>query len=133
MVKPLCLVARSGISFFWLWRTPASENKIKLDQIMKTINVLRSLLLMAIFAVAAPSVNASPVVDPVEQKAEVQRLQKRLDEIKAIDKKSLSKEEKKALRGEVKQIKKSMKAISGGVYLSVGAIILIALLIILLA
>ncbi|HEY0655386.1 MAG TPA: hypothetical protein VGD65_19765 [Chryseosolibacter sp.] len=100
---------------------------------MKTINVLRSLMLIAILAVAAPSVNASPVVDPVEQKAEVERLQKRLEEIKAIDKSKLSKEEKKALRGEVKQIKKEMKAISGGVYLSVGAIILIALLIILLA
>lgn len=100
---------------------------------MKTINVFRSLLLMAIFAVTAPGVNASPVVDPVEQKAEIQRLQTRLDEIKAIDKSKLSKEEKKALRGEVKQIKKNMKEISGGVYLSVGAIILIALLIILLA
>lgn len=100
---------------------------------MKTINVLRSLMLIAILAVAAPSVNAAPVTDPVEQKAEVQRLQNRLEEIKAIDKTKLSKEEKKALRGEVKQIKKEMKAISGGVYLSVGAIILIALLIILLA
>jgi hypothetical protein len=100
---------------------------------MKTINVLRSLLVIVMLAVATPSVNAAPVVDPVEQKAEVQRLQNRLDEIKTIDKSKLSKEEKKALRGEVKQIKKEMKAISGGVYLSVGAIILIALLIILLA
>jgi hypothetical protein len=100
---------------------------------MKTINVLRSLLLMTVLAVASPSVNASPVVDPVEQRAEVQRLQNRLEEIKSIDKSKLSKDEKKALRGEVKQIKKEMKAISGGVYLSVGAIILIALLIILLA
>jgi hypothetical protein len=100
---------------------------------MKTINVLRSLLVMAILAVGAPTVNAAPVVDPVEQKEEIQRLQNRLEEIKSIDKSKLSKEEKKALRGEVKQIKKEMKAISGGVYLSVGAIILIALLIILLA
>jgi hypothetical protein len=37
------------------------------------------------------------------------------------------------LRGEVKQIKKEMKALSGGVYISIGALILIALLLILLA
>lgn len=100
---------------------------------MKTINVLRSLLVMAVLALATPTVNAAPVVDPIEQKEQIQRLQNRLEEIKAIDKSTLSKEEKKALRGEVKQIKKEMKAISGGVYLSVGAILLIALLIILLA
>ena len=99
---------------------------------MKTINVLRSLILMAIFAVAAPTVNAAPTVDPVEQKAQIQRLENRLEEIKAIDKTKLSKEEKKALRGEVKKIKKEIKAVSGGVYLSIGAILLIALLLILL-
>lgn len=100
---------------------------------MKTINVLRSLLVIAVLALATPTVNAAPVVDPIEQKEQIQRLQNRLEEIKAIDKSTLSKGEKKALRGEVKQIKKEMKAISGGVYLSVGAILLIALLIILLA
>ena len=99
---------------------------------MKTINVLRSLLVMAILAVAAPSVNANPTVDPVEQKEQLQRLENRLEEIKAIDKTKLSKEEKKALRGEVKQIKKEMKVVSGGVYISIGAAILIALLLILL-
>jgi septal ring factor EnvC (AmiA/AmiB activator) len=101
---------------------------------MKTINVLRSLLVMAILAVAAPTVNAAPKHEPTtEQKEQVQRMQNRLEEIKTIDKSTLSKAEKKALRGEVKQIKKEMKAISGGIYLSVGAILLIALLIILLA
>ena len=88
---------------------------------------------MRITVTPAPTVNAAPVVDPVEQKAEVQRLQNRLEEIKSIDKSKLSKEEKKALRGEVKAIKKELKVISGGVYLSVGAILLIVLLIILLA
>jgi hypothetical protein len=100
---------------------------------MKSVNVLRAFMLMIIFAVAAPTVNATPNVDPVEQKAEMKRLENRLSEIKAVDKSKLSKEEKKALRGEVKQIKKEMKAVSGGVYISVGAILLIALLIILLA
>jgi hypothetical protein len=120
---------------FFLLLSEHPPVKIKQNKIvttMKTINVLRSLMLMAILAVAAPTVNAAPTVDPVEQKAEIQRLENRLEEIKAIDKTKLNKEEKKALRGEVKQIKKEIKAVSGGVYLSVGAILLIALLLILL-
>ena len=39
---------------------------------------------------------------------------------------------KKALRREVREIKKELAAVGGGVYLSIGAIILIALLLILL-
>ena len=81
-----------------------------------------------------PAISAPVTTDPIENKAEqATRLQNRLEEIKAMDKTKLSKNEKKALRGEVKQIKKELKEISGGVYLSVGAIILIVLLIILLA
>jgi hypothetical protein len=68
-----------------------------------------------------------------EAQAKADQLMNRLEEIKAIDKKQLSKVEKKALRGEVRAIKKELAAVGGGVYLSVGAIILIVLLIILLA
>lgn len=56
----------------------------------------------------------------------------RLDNIKAIDKSNMSGFEKKQLRKETRSIKKSLKAISGGVYLSTGAIIIIILLLILL-
>lgn len=100
---------------------------------MKHVNLFRAFLLIIIIVLGAPNVNASPRVEPIGQKEQIQRLENRLEEIKAIDKSKLSKDEKKALRGEVKQIKKEMKEISGGVYLSVGAILLIALLIILLA
>lgn len=101
---------------------------------MKTLTVLRTLLILAILSVAAPSFSNPVEKHPVETKEEyATRLQNRLEEIKAMDTKSLSKKEKKALRGEVKQIKKELKEVSGGVYLSVGAIILIVLLIILLA
>jgi hypothetical protein len=61
-----------------------------------------------------------------------QILLKRLDEIKKIDKTALNTSEKTVLRKEVKEIKKAMKEIGGGVYLSVGAIIIIVLLLILL-
>lgn len=56
----------------------------------------------------------------------------RLVEIKAMDMASLNASEKKALRNEVRTIKRELKATSGGVYLSVGAIIIIVLLLILL-
>jgi hypothetical protein len=101
---------------------------------MKTLTFLRTLLILAIMSVAAPAMSAPAATYPIETKEEhATRLQKRLEEIKATDMSKLSKKEKKALRGEVKQIKKELKEISGGVYLSVGAIILIVLLIILLA
>lgn len=56
----------------------------------------------------------------------------RLAEIKALDKSNMSFSEKKQLRKETRAIKSQLKAIGGGVYLSVGAIIVILLLLILL-
>jgi hypothetical protein len=101
---------------------------------MKTLNV-KSLLFLIMLAFAVPSVAsataAAPVENPSEQRAN--QLNNRLEEIRAMNMKTLSRKEKKALRGEVRAIKKEMAEISGGVYLSVGAIILIVLLIILLA
>jgi hypothetical protein len=58
-------------------------------------------------------------------------LLQRLEEIKSMDKSDLTRVEKRNLRKEVKDIRKEMKATSGGVYLSVGAIIIIILLLIL--
>ncbi len=63
--------------------------------------------------------------------AEAQKLTNRLEEIKAMDKSSMTRTEKKALRKEVKAIQKSLDS-SGGVYLSVGAVILIIVLLIIL-
>lgn len=57
-----------------------------------------------------------------------QQLLQRLEEIRDMNKSELTRLEKKSLRKEVKEIKKEMK---GGVYLSVGAIIIIILLLIL--
>ncbi len=63
--------------------------------------------------------------------AEAQKLTSRLEEIKAMDKSSMTRTEKKALRKEVKAIQKSMDS-GGGIYLSVGAVILIIVLLIIL-
>ncbi len=55
----------------------------------------------------------------------------RLDEIKTMDKSTLNNAEKKALRKEVRSIDKSLRDVSGGVYISVGALLLIILILIL--
>ncbi|MFT4831291.1 MAG: hypothetical protein ACI815_000936 [Psychroserpens sp.] len=60
------------------------------------------------------------------------RLLARLDEIKSMDKSNLTRLEKKELRIEVRETKAELKSMNGGVYLSVGAIIIIILLLILL-
>jgi len=56
----------------------------------------------------------------------------RLEEIKKMDKSALSPSEKKELRKEVRETKRELKTTNGGVYLSVGAAIIIVLLLILL-
>ena len=56
----------------------------------------------------------------------------RLNEIKEMDKSNLTSSDKKELRKEVKALRTNLKEKSSGVYLSVGAIIIILLLILLL-
>ena len=57
----------------------------------------------------------------------------RLDEINDMDKSNLTNSDKKALRKEVRTIKKSLRVSSnGGIYLSGGAVIIIIILLIIL-
>ncbi|MFN0293742.1 hypothetical protein [Pedobacter helvus] len=81
------------------------------------------------FAVAAGDKPKTELT--AEQRAELNRIISRVDEIKAMDKSKLTREEKKELRKELKEMKKKANSMSGGVYLSVGAIIIIILLLIL--
>lgn len=64
--------------------------------------------------------------------AESEALLSRLDEINEMDKTDLTPSERRELRKEVRQIDKALALNSGGVYLSVGAVIIIILLLILL-
>lgn len=64
--------------------------------------------------------------------AELQVLMDRLEEIKGMDRTSLTKAEKKDLRIELRDTKEEIKRNSGGVYLSVGALILVIVLLIIL-
>jgi hypothetical protein len=56
----------------------------------------------------------------------------RLNEIKAMDKWELKSSEKKVLRKEVRAINGELRSTGNGVYLSIGAIIIVVLLLILL-
>lgn len=69
---------------------------------------------------------------PTEIPAEIQVMLNRLEEIKDMDKSDLKRSDRKELRKELREIKKEIKAKGGGLYLSVGAIIIILLIIIIL-
>ena len=68
----------------------------------------------------------------ISESAEAKVLIDRLTEIKKMKIKDLSILQKKELRKEVKSIKSQLKAISGGVYISATAIIIILILLVLL-
>jgi hypothetical protein len=72
-----------------------------------------------------------PAPKPVES-VEAKNLELRLNEINSMDKTNLKSAEKKSLRKEVKSINHRLRNISGGVYLSAGAIVLIVILLIVL-
>jgi len=84
-----------------------------------------------------PTTTTTTAAVPVKS-AEATALEIRLTEIKVMDMKTLNAAEKKELRKEVREIKSNIKANErasvngGGVYISVGAAILIVLLLILL-
>lgn len=72
---------------------------------------------------------------PINMEAEAAKAKvmlSRLDEINAIDKSTLNSAEKRQLRKEVKALKSNLNELGGGVYISVGAILLVIILLILL-
>lgn len=106
---------------------------------MTVKKIVRIASVVLLIAVSLPA--SSAIVVPATAKTNnaattnevrTQVLLQRLESIRSMDKSEMSRLEKKNLRNEVKEIKKEMKATSGGVYLSVGAIIIVILLLILL-
>jgi hypothetical protein len=72
------------------------------------------------------------VADKPAEAARAKVLLLRLDEIKAMDKSNLKSSEKSVLRKEVRSIKKELKTMGSGIYISVGAILIIILILVLL-
>ena len=81
----------------------------------------------ATIAKTSSSVPAKPA-----EAAEAKTLELRLNEINAMNKSELKSAEKKSLRKEVKSINLRLREIGGGVYISVGALILIVILLVIL-
>ncbi len=106
---------------------------------MNTKKTLRFAAFVMLIAITMPASSAELALEPSSSNSpakienpRAQKLIQRLEEINGMSKSEMTRLEKKDLRKEVKDIKKEMKVIKGGVYLSVGAIIIIILLLILL-
>jgi uncharacterized membrane protein len=105
---------------------------------MSTKQIFSIASVVILLAFTLPASSGIIVKDPsqtgapaTKNEARGAQLMQRLEDIKAISKSNLSRQEKKDLRKEVREIKKEMAVSNGGVYLSVGAVIIIILLLIL--
>ncbi|MBK7231745.1 MAG: hypothetical protein IPH93_05675 [Saprospiraceae bacterium] len=100
--------------------------------------VFAFVLMMSLHPTLSAQLSAS--IDPIATEVEESKispeeqakvLNARLIEIKDMDKSNMTGIQKKELKNEVRAIEKELKLNNGGVYLSVGAIIIIILLLIL--
>jgi hypothetical protein len=98
------------------------------NQAIKLIFPLMLILLSSTMAMSTELLNPNA---KITESARAVGLMDRLVEIKESNISSLSRIEKKELRREVKGIEKELKVQSGGVYISIGAIIIILLILIL--
>jgi len=105
-------------------------------------NLLQLIFAFGLMVFMQPTLSAqlSASVDPVpsavedtkvSQEEQAKILNARLLEIKDMDKSNMTSLQKKELKKEVRAIERELKLNNGGVYLSVGAIIIIILLLIL--
>lgn len=99
---------------------------------MNTKKIIPLLLIAMTVSMVTPvfATNKTLVKTEVPKEVRAKQIESRLVEIHEMDKTNLSTTEKKELRKEVKSLKKEAR--NGGIYLSVGAIIIIILLLILL-
>ena len=103
----------------------------KLPLYVLAVFMMFAVIPLQLQAAANTTPAAMAATKPVESEL-IEALNARLVEIKEMDKSTLTRSEKRALRKEVREIKKELKTLSGGVYLSVGAIIIVLLLLVLL-
>ena len=66
-----------------------------------------------------------------QKEARYEEIKARIEEIKDIDKSTLTKAERKDLKNELRSMHKEAKAMGGGVYISLAGIIIIILVLIL--
>ncbi|MCH7397456.1 hypothetical protein MM236_05630 [Belliella sp. DSM 107340] len=102
---------------------------------MKKITYFLSI--MFLFMAFAPTANAKDSKKEkeeltVDQQQRLDEINLRVEEIKSLDFADMTKAERKEVRKELKEMKVEAKEMGNGVYLSVGAIIIILLILILL-
>lgn len=104
----------------------------------KKIYLLSTAIMLACSAgqLRAAAVITEPIAKEItltdaQKEAKLQAIKARVEEIKAMDKSQMNKVQKQELKSELKTMKTQANALGGGVYLSVGAIIIIILLLIL--
>lgn len=97
------------------------------------IYMLAIALILALTSPVSMAKETKPAKQPLtnEQQVRLDEITRRVEEIKSLDRSTLTSQDRKELRNELSSLKKEAKAMSGGVYLSVGAIIIIILLLIL--
>lgn len=104
----------------------------------KVSNYLNALLLVILlapvqlFATPFDAVRPMPITPASEAAVKLEVMIARLNEINDMDKSNLGAAERKKLRKEVRSLEDSVKSSEGGVYISVGAAIIIVLLLIIL-
>ena len=99
----------------------------------KKIYFLATALMLMLASPSVMAKDAKSKPDMTErQKARIEEISRRVEAIKNINRSELTRQDRKDLRNELLDMKKEAKAMSGGVFLSVGAIIIIILLLILL-
>lgn len=81
---------------------------------------------------ASNTATSTVVVSQSADAAQADVLLNRIKEINTMDKTELTSSEKKNLRTEVRSIRHQLSDIGGGIYLSVGAVILIVILLVIL-
>jgi Flp pilus assembly protein TadB len=115
--------------FFVIYKEITKPNHMK--KFIYSLALIFTLGVSANTVLAADKSEKNKTEMTVEQQAQLKRITERVEEIRSMDKSDLSRAEKKELRKELRELKKQSKALGGGVYLSVGAIIIIILLLIL--
>lgn len=114
--------------------TFVSGNTFTLNQLYMKKYIIYAVIM--IFSILPTQLKAASITEPIStsktlDSPEAQAIMVRLNEIKDQDKSKLSFAEKSALRKEVRQLKSSLSNLNGGVYISVGSIIIVLLLLLL--
>ena len=97
-----------------------------------TVGLMAAVLSFTFAPTETQAAGAKTEITATSDAARAQALLNRVEEIRVMNKTNLSPAEKKELRKELRSIREQLKDVSGGVYISAGALIVILILLIIL-